>query len=145
MPQCVSLPRLPPQPVLLHRSLWRYSGGFSAPQLSFCWRVEVMEKSRSPADDSFHVACPSTRLTSLPHSSAHTFLYFFSPPSGFDSPPFPLSLPLSLLSFSLPPSPLPGLYLCGQAFACLFKPPHKHSFTLPTINVKTRPRASARP
>lgn len=137
LPPCVSLPCLPPQPVP-HSSLWRYRVGFSAPQLPLEMESWSHGKFWSPADDrqlprllSITMAYfSSTFLGSQLFSSSHLFLDLTDP------------LPPSFLSFPIFPHSTPSCHRPVRTSFCLpLQTPLKHPLTLPTINVKIRPRA----
>lgn len=102
MPPCVSLPRLPPQPACAPPPLiMEIFRRLLCPPAIFL--PESWSHGKILADDSFHVACPSTRLTSLPHSSAHTFFFVSSHLCLDLTAPHPLSWLLPVwTSFCLP-------------------------------------------
>lgn len=108
------------------------------------WRVEVMENSGALLMiDSFHISCPSTWLTSIPHTSAHSSLVLLTSPWNWQTTPPPLPNPHpSFLSFPFFPLSTPSYHIPVWTSFCLpLQTSLKHPFTLSTINVNIRPRA----
>lgn len=137
---------LPPQPTV-HSSLWWCSVSSSALQLLFFFFFLLGDgESKSwkilehpLVTDSFHISCPSTSLTSPPHSSAHTSLVPLSSSRVWQTPPtlfLPCTCVDKLLPASANPSPTPS-YLPHHKCQNLPKGPEPNHSLMDNSNLGT--------